>query len=259
VTPAPRLALVTGASAGIGFATSLALARAGLTVVAVARRAAALDELARLTSGRVEPVVADVATADGLGRVFDALGGRAISALLPAAGVFPRALLARLDAAAWREAFAVNVDARLAMVRALAPQLRGGRVLFVGSDAASRPRPGGGAYSITQAASEMLWRCLAAELGSEIAFLLAKPGLVATDMLDASLAAPEAEFPAREVYAAMRTRGVVIAPDTVARFFCWLLLEAPLSQVAGHVFDIRDATQHAHWLRGPLYLGAQTG
>jgi NAD(P)-dependent dehydrogenase (short-subunit alcohol dehydrogenase family) len=127
-------------------------------------------------------------------------------------------------------------------------------VLFVGSDAAATPRAGGAAYSVSKAASEMLWRCLATELGEEIAFGIAKPGLVETAMLEESLRAPRAEFPAGEVYAAMRARGETIAAHTVARFFRFLLLETTREEFASEVWDIRKEEHHPRWLTHPLYV-----
>ncbi|MBM4265640.1 MAG: SDR family oxidoreductase [Deltaproteobacteria bacterium] len=249
---APR-AVVTGASSGIGRATALALARAGLEVLAVARREPELERLAAEAPERIRPLVADVTSADDRVRIREALRGEPLGALVHGAGVFPRGPLSGVSADDWRAAMATNVDARLHLVQELAPSLRGGRVLFVGSDAATTPRAGGAVYSISKAASLMLWRCLAVELGDEITFAMAKPGLVATDMLEGSLAAPRDAFPAGEVYEAMCARGETVAPETVARFFRWLLLETDAAELGADGWDIRDQHHHARWLEGPLY------
>src|SRR5215831_1059803 len=176
-----RRAVVTGASAGIGREIALVLAAEGVEVLAVARRASLLEALAARPN--VVPVTADVATEAGIDEVAAAVGERPLAFLVHGAGVFPRGRLMSLAATAWREAFAVNVHARLDLVRRLRGALAGGRVLFLGSDAAGTARAGGGAYSVSKAASEMLWRCLGTELGGEIAFGMLKPGLVATSML----------------------------------------------------------------------------
>jgi len=248
----PALALVTGASAGIGRETALALAAAGCGVVATARRAEPLAELSR--AGAIEPVAADVTAADGRARIAAAVGDRRLGLLVHGAGLFPRGLITSLSADDWQRAIATNVLARLELVLALRSALAGGRVLFVGSDAAVNPRAGGAAYSVSKAASEMLWRCLATEQGDEIAFGMAKPGLVETAMLDDSLRMPRAEFPAGEVYAAMRDRGETIAAATVARFFRFLLLETSREEFAGGIWDIRDTAHHPRWLTAPLYV-----
>lgn len=251
-TSMASLAVVTGASAGIGRATAVALAEAGLEVLAVARRAA--DVAAAAPRARVQALSADVTSAAGIAAIRAAVAGRPVAALVHGAGVFPRAPIAQLTPADWQAAMATNVQARLALVLALEGPLAGGRVLFVGSDAARAPRPGGAAYSVSQAAAEMLWRCLQAELGEAIAFALAKPGLVATAMLDASLGAPRERFPAGAVYAGMLARGETIAAATVARFFRFLLLAVARAEFAAAIWDIRDAAHHRRWLRGPLYL-----
>jgi 2,3-dihydro-2,3-dihydroxybenzoate dehydrogenase len=247
----PALALVTGASAGIGRETASLLAGSGFDVLAIARRA----ELApRGAKGAVEPVAADVTTAEGQARIRAAVGARSLDVLVHGAGVFPRGRITSLAPEDWRAAMATNVYARLELVLGLRESLAGGRVLSVGSDAAHTPRAGGAAYSVSKAASEMLWRCLATELGEEIAFGIAKPGLVETEMLEESLRAPRDAFPAGHVYAAMRERGETIAASTVARFFRFLLLETSREEFASRVWDIRADEHHPRWLTQPLYV-----
>ena len=73
-------------------------------------------------------------------------------------------------------------------------------------------------------------------------------------MLDDSLRMPRAEFPAGEVYAAMRDRGETIAAATVARFFRFLLLETSREEFASGIWDIRDTAHHPRWLTAPLYV-----
>lgn len=253
--------MVTGASSGIGRATAVALADAGLDVVAVARRGAAVPQAGAAgpgvpagRPGRIVSVLADVTSGIGRDRLGHAVAGRTIAVLVHGAGVFPRGRIDRLSDDDWRAAMATNVQARLQLVLLLRAALSGGRVLFVGSDAATTPRPGGAAYSVSKAASAMLWRCLAAELGGEIAFGMAKPGLVATAMLEESRRAPRDDFPAGAVYSAMWERGETIAADTVARFFRWLLLETPREEFTRRIWDIRTGEHHDRWLDGPLYL-----
>src|SRR5262245_57939890 len=144
-----RRAVVTGASAGIGRALGLVLAGEGVEVLAVARRAHLLETLAARPN--IVPVTADVTTEAGLEEVAAAVGERPLAFLVHGAGVFPRGRLMSLAATAWHEAFAVNVHARLALVRRLRRALRGGRVLFLGSDAARTARAGGAAYSVSKA------------------------------------------------------------------------------------------------------------
>lgn len=248
--------VVTGASAGIGRATVQALARAGERVIAVARREDPLRSLAEeFSPGCVTAVVADVTAPDAPDRIAASLGDAAVSTLVHGAGIFPRGPLTEMSRSVWEGAWQTNVSARLWLTAALRDALAGGRVLFVGSDAATTPRHGGGAYSVSKAGSAMLWKCLREELGDEIAFGIAKPGLVATAMLDGSLAADRSTFGAGAVYAAMNERGETISAETIGAFFRWLLLEVEREAFAADVWDVRDESHHARWLRGPLYRG----
>lgn len=246
------LAIVTGASGGIGAATAVALAEAGLEVLAIGRRRDALEQLAARHPS-IRPLMADVTERLGQDAIATAAAGRSVRVLVHGAGVFPRGRIANLSRDDWRSAMATNLHARLELVLALRQPLRGGRVLFIGSDAATTPRAGGAAYSVSKAASAMLWRCLALELGDEIAFAMAKPGLVETEMMERSLLAPPDEFPATEVYRAMRQRGETIAATTVATFFRFLLLDTEPVEYARDTWDIRDRIHHPRWLSGPLF------
>lgn len=247
-------AVVTGASAGIGRATALALARAGVPVVGVGRRGALLRR-SEADESRIEPVQADVTTSAGREKVVEAVAARPLAALVHGAGVFPRAPLSEMSHGAWESAMRTNVDARLWLTVALEERLVGGRVLFVGSDAATTPRHGGGAYSVSKAASFMLWKCLATEMGDRVSFGMAKPGLVETAMLDGSIAADPSRFGARDVYVGMSDRGETISAKKVAAFFVWLLTQTLPERFVADVWDIRDESHHAEWLSGPLYTG----
>lgn len=82
------LAVVTGASAGIGRAVAIALAEAGLEVIAVARRARELEDVA--ATPRIHALPADVTGREGVARIGRAVGGRPLAVLVHGAGVFPR-------------------------------------------------------------------------------------------------------------------------------------------------------------------------
>lgn len=247
-----RRALVTGASAGIGRALSVALVQAGVEVFGTGRDAEALGATREVAGAGFHPLVADITVAMDRGTIRERLGERPLDFLVHGAGIFPRGLLRGLSMDDWRAAMATNVDARLHLVMDLRPRLQGGRVLFIGSDAASNPRPGGAAYSVSKAASAMLYQCLALELGEEISFAIVRPGLVATRMMEESLRAPRERFPAGEVYDAMVREGKTIAPGTIACFLSWLLLDLSADGFSGE-WDVRDASHHAHWLRGSLF------
>lgn len=189
---AGRIALVTGASRGIGHAAALALAEEGAHVVAVARTVGGLEELdddIRARGGAATLVPLDLADGDGIDRlgaeVFKRWGR--LDILLGNAGqlglITP---LAHLDLKVWNEVMAVNVTANWRLVRSFDPLLRAadaGRALFVTSGAARNCRPFWGTYSVSKAALEALVRTYAAETRqTRVKVNLISPGVVRTKM-----------------------------------------------------------------------------
>src|SRR4030081_522230 len=142
---ADRIALVTGASGGIGYATALALAKAGAHIVAVARTVGGLEELddAIKAIGRSATLVPlDLKDYDGIDRRGIALHERfgPLDVLVGNAGILgPLSPLGHVEIKAWDEVMAVNVTANWRLICALDPLLKfshAGRVVFVSSAAA---------------------------------------------------------------------------------------------------------------------------
>lgn len=132
-----KVAVVTGASVGIGRAVAVALAEAGATVVAVARRTALLDELVRQLPS-AEPahrvIGADLATADGVDRVVTAIGDLQVDIVINNAGTSVAAPPGTSDAV-WDEAFALQFHAARRLSEAFLPGMtrRGfGRIVMLG-------------------------------------------------------------------------------------------------------------------------------
>src|SRR5271163_1612489 len=127
---ADRIALVTGASRGIGYAAALALARAGAHVVAVARTVGGLEELdnvVREAGSSATLVPLDMRDYDGLYRLAAALHERyqRLDILLGnAAVVGQRSPLGHVEPKSWDETMAVNVTANWHLIRAMDPLLR---------------------------------------------------------------------------------------------------------------------------------------
>jgi NAD(P)-dependent dehydrogenase (short-subunit alcohol dehydrogenase family) len=172
---ADRIALVTGASRGIGFAFARKLAEAGAHVVATARTVGGLEELddaVRAGGGSATLVpldLKDVAGIDRLGAALDQRYGR-LDVLVGNAGVLgPTSPLGHVEPKAWDEALAVNVTANWRLIRSMDPLLRrsqAGRAVFVTSGAASNARAYRGPYSVSKAALDVLVRTYAAETAS---------------------------------------------------------------------------------------------
>jgi NAD(P)-dependent dehydrogenase (short-subunit alcohol dehydrogenase family) len=169
---ADRIALVTGASRGIGAATALALARAGAHIVAVARTVGGLEELddeIQAAGGSATLVPLDVRDHDGIARLAQALSERyrRLDVLIGNAGVGgPSSPLEHVEPKAWDEVMAVNVTANWHLIRHMGPLLRlsdAGRAVFISSGSASNARAYRGSYAAAKAALEVLARTYANE------------------------------------------------------------------------------------------------
>ena len=137
-----RIALVTGASRGIGYATARALAKAGAHVVAVARTQAGLEELddeIRQGGGSATLVPLNLTDFDGIARLGAALHERhgKLDILVGNAGVAgPSSPLGHIELKPWNEVMAVNVTANFQLIRCMEPLLKksdAGRAVFVTS------------------------------------------------------------------------------------------------------------------------------
>ncbi len=189
---ADRIALVTGASRGIGHAAALALAKAGAHVVAVARTVGGLEELddaIKGLGGSATLVPLDLKDYEGIDRLGLALHERfgRLDALVANAGILgPLSPLGHVEASAWDEVLAVNVTANWRLICAMDPLLKfsdAGRVVFLSSGVASLALAYWGPYAISKAALEVLARTYAAETAStNVRVNVFNPGPVRTRM-----------------------------------------------------------------------------
>jgi NAD(P)-dependent dehydrogenase (short-subunit alcohol dehydrogenase family) len=189
---ADRIALVTGASRGIGYATAVALARAGAHIVAVARTVGAMEELddaVRAAGSSATLVPLDMRDYDGLYRLAAALNERyaRLDVLVGNAAVAgPLSPLDHIEPKTWDETLAVNVTANWHLIRSMDPLLKrsdAGRAVFITSGIATRPRAYWGPYAASKAALDALARTYAAETSSTaIRVNLFNPGATRTRM-----------------------------------------------------------------------------
>lgn len=195
-----RLALVTGASRGIGRAVALELARAGAHVIALARTQGALEELddaIRAESGEATLVPCDLKDFAGLDRLGATIYARwkKLDIFIGNGGILgPLTPLAHVEPAQWDEVLAVNVTANWRLVRSLDLPLRAsdaGRVVLVTSGAGHRTemRPYWGPYAVSKAALDALGRTYAAETEavSNVKVMLVNPGPMRTGMRAAAM------------------------------------------------------------------------
>jgi NAD(P)-dependent dehydrogenase (short-subunit alcohol dehydrogenase family) len=189
---ADRVALVTGASRGIGYATALVLAKAGAHIIAVARTIGGLEELddaVKELGGSATLVPVDLRDYAGINRLAAALQERfgRLDVLVGNAGVLgPLSPLAHVEARAWEEVMAVNVTANWRLICTMDRLLRlsdAGRVVFVSSGITSQDRAYWGPYAVSKAALEALARTYAAESAStNVRVNVFWPGAIRTRM-----------------------------------------------------------------------------
>ncbi|WP_277981342.1 SDR family NAD(P)-dependent oxidoreductase [Sphingomonas phyllosphaerae] len=188
-----KLALVTGASRGIGAATAIALGVAGAHVVLTARTAAGLEEVEQAIfdaggSATIAPL--DLAQSDSIARLATAIGERweALDVLvLNAAMLGSLAAVPAIDAKELAQVLTLNVSAQVAMIQAFDPMLRrsaGARVIGVTSSVARTPRAYWGAYGASKAAFETLLEAYGDEMAevSKVRVAVLDPGATRTKM-----------------------------------------------------------------------------
>jgi NAD(P)-dependent dehydrogenase (short-subunit alcohol dehydrogenase family) len=189
---AGSIALVTGASRGIGYATALVLARAGAHIIAIGRTQGALEELddaVRAAGSTATLVPLDMRDTPGIYRLAEALNERyqKLDVLIGnAAIVGPRSPLDHVEPQAWDEVMAVNVTANWHLIRAMDPLLKraaAGRVVLLTSGAATSGRAYAGPYGISKAALNAIGRIYAAEtVITPVRVTLFNPGPTRTRM-----------------------------------------------------------------------------
>jgi NAD(P)-dependent dehydrogenase (short-subunit alcohol dehydrogenase family) len=189
---AGRIAVVTGASRGIGRAVALELARAGAHVIALARTVGALEELdddIRASGGNATLVPVDLKDYEALDRLAAAIVARwgKLDILVANAGLLgPLSPLGHVEPKAFDEVMAVNVTSNWRLIRALDPLLKAsdaGRALFVSSGAAHKTMAYWGPYSVSKAALQALAMTYAAEnQATNIRVNIINPGPLRTKM-----------------------------------------------------------------------------
>lgn len=192
-----RVAVVTGASRGIGRAAALALAGAGAHVVAVARTQGGLEELddaIRQAGGQATLVPLDLTDFDAIDRLGAALHERwgRLDAVVGNAGILGNLMpISHVTPTAWDQVMAINVTANWRLIRSFDPLLQrsdAGRAIFVSSGAAAKCRAYWGAYAVSKAALEAMVRTYAAENErTGVRAMLLNPGPLRTRMRAAAM------------------------------------------------------------------------
>jgi 3-oxoacyl-[acyl-carrier protein] reductase len=234
-----RVALVTGASRGIGRATAWALARQGATVAAAARGENArpvVDEIvaAGLKAEAVALDVTDAASVEAaVGGVLERHGR--IDILVSNAGITRDQLLLRMKREDWDAVLATNLTASFTMCQAvLKPMLkqRSGRVIAISSVVGQMGNAGQANYAASKAGLIGFCKSMAREVASRgITVNVVAPGLIETDMTKALTGA------SREDWAGRIPLGRLGSPEDVAHAVCFLASDEA-SYITGHVLAV---------------------
>lgn len=185
-----RVALVTGATSGIGRATAVLFAEAGARVALVGRDESALAEVAaEIRAGEGEALIirADVTAEEDARRAVAATGEKfgALDVLVNAAGILSNGTVETTTLAAWDEMLNINLRAVFHLMQLAAPHLeqRKGNIVNVSSVTGLRAFPDVLAYCVSKAGVDQLTRCAALELAPKgIRVNAVNPGVVRTEI-----------------------------------------------------------------------------
>ncbi len=228
---AGKVALVTGASSGMGEATALALAGAGAAVAIGARRKDRLDALAaRLRDDGASVLQLDLdvtdeqACADAVARTRSELGG--LDVLVNNAGVMLLGTIVGADTEDWRRMLSTNVLGVLYMTHAAIDGMveqGSGDIVNMSSVAGRTARKGAGVYNASKWAVNAFSESLRQEVtGRGVRISLVEPGAVATELRD-HITQPEAKAAADQMTASMRA----LTSEDVARAVVYLVTQPP--------------------------------
>ncbi len=235
-----RVAIITGASRGLGVVIARVLAERGYDLVIGARHADALDEAADALirqGGRVVPVAGDVTDAAvraGLVEAARGLGGLdlLVNNASELGGIGP---LMEFDVTRFGRVFPVNAGAPIALIQLAMPLLaeRRGLIVNITSDAARAAYAGWGPYGASKAALELLTRTLAVELGDRgVSAVIVDPGDMRTRL-------HQDAFPGEDI----SDRPL---PEVTAPFWHWLF-EQGAAGINGQRFEAQ--AEDAAWLQ----------
>lgn len=223
----PRTAIVTGAGSGIGHAAARLLLNRGWRVIGVDKSESALTTARNELAGLFETQCCDIDNSDDVRAAFGRLltGSSGLDALVCCAGVLRVGALESMRIEEFDKVFSTNTRGSWLCAREAIPALRlaKGRIVFVASTTALRPKVGAGAYSASKAALVHLARVLAVELATDSILVNAvAPGTVDTPMI--RVVKNEART-AKYRPTGVSPLGRVAQPEDVARVIGFLLTE----------------------------------
>jgi NAD(P)-dependent dehydrogenase (short-subunit alcohol dehydrogenase family) len=235
----PKVAVVTGGSAGLGLAIAKTLRRDGFTVAILGRRA---DRLQEAAGTELKPYACDVADGASVVAVAERIGqelGR-VDALVNNAGVIRTAALAEVTDEDVAYQLGVNIGGVINCTRTFAPALRRshGSVINLSSALAKSPIAGSSVYAATKGAVETFTRAMAIELGPDrVRVNAVAPGLVRSDIYLADGFSPQAYQDLLDEIGRKYTLGRHGEPPDVAELVAFLASERA-GWITGAVFPV---------------------
>lgn len=226
-----KVAIITGASAGIGAATAMALAEAGAEVAITARRAERLQDVAQkitASGGKALPIVADVSDEAQVNQLVQQVYGKLgrIDILVNNAGIGGLGTIEAGTPAEWRRQFDLNVLGLLYATHAVLPIFKGqgvGHVVNLSSVAGRTARAGVGVYNATKWGVNAISEALRQEVHQQnIRVTIIEPGLVATEFID------NISDPVAKQKTEARIKAITpLQPEDIARAIVYAVTQPP--------------------------------
>ena len=240
-----KVALVTGASSGIGAATVKALVADGFSVIATARREDRLNELAKQDK-KIETFAADLTSQSDVDALAQFCAGKNIEVLVNCAGgAFDASSVLDGDPEVWKKTYDINVIATLRVTQAITPLMiknGQGHIVIISSTAGHRAYENGGSYVAAKFAETSVAHTLRLELnGQPIRITEIAPGMVKTDEFavnrfdgDATKAAKVYEGVAAPLTAEDVAESIRWSVSLPVHFNVDSMVIRPLAQAANH-------------------------